>query len=369
MKNLRKLVIASFMLVIAFVAVVSSTYAWFTTSSEATVNDITIGVVDADKSILISSDDTNWGKTVDIDFAGKFTPVTMITANGLFASFQELTTTNDLKPYLKDATKLDEITGYEVPETAPQEGAGGYDEYQAYLLSEAKKGYVEFDLYFQMTAKDAASMSNAAIAMELSKLTATYKDNQNQSNARALSSFRMAIATVTMNGQSEEVTIRQVIEGPGDGRYGIGDQFDATNRWMSIYAESWTDSAEGANPATGGGYVTPDTQNAGKYKLEADYEDSFEKAAIKQNDATQLRHDVVDSVDHYYEYVIENFKQSDYETALANDAVEGYAHIRIFVWMEGWDGDNVNAASGCEYTFELKFYAKDKNLVTVQNNG
>lgn len=64
MKNMKKLIISAFMLVIAFMALVSSTYAWFTSSDVATVSNIQISTVSAD-NLLIAYKDTT---PIDSDF-------------------------------------------------------------------------------------------------------------------------------------------------------------------------------------------------------------------------------------------------------------------------------------------------------------
>ena len=151
MKNLKKLVIASFMLVIAFVAVVSSTYAWFTQGTTAEINDIQIGVVDANKAMLVSTDGTNWSKEIELNYNGKLTPATVMNFTSGELKFQQLSLGNNP---LEDSVALP-VSNLEEPEVVA-EGAEGYDQY---LLDKAAYddavktvgGYVKVELYFQVT--------------------------------------------------------------------------------------------------------------------------------------------------------------------------------------------------------------------------
>ena len=58
MKNMKKLLVSAFMLMIAFVALVTSTYAWFTNSEVATVSNIQISTVSADNLLVAYKDTT-----------------------------------------------------------------------------------------------------------------------------------------------------------------------------------------------------------------------------------------------------------------------------------------------------------------------
>lgn len=338
MKNLRKLVIASFMLVIAFVAVVSSTYAWFTASSDATVKDIQIEVVDASNSLLVSTDGENWGKEIDVQFVGKFTPVTAVTGeNGI--EFRELRTDKNLKPYDVAATLLD------------KSGAANADT--------TKKGYLKFDLWIQLDAKDAATFDADKISIDLTNLHAFAAKSNNQfitdttdenykENAFAVSSFRIYFENQDVQGRNT------MIEGQGTGTYGFGDQFDGNkNAWMSLYAspahaaelaENHSDATE-VSGKTYGPYVTA-PESGSTYTL-AD-QDPIHTGTVVNNTAADQ-----------FEKTIE---KADFLAAnITNNGASGRIHLVVYVWMEGWDGDNVNAASGCLYSFGLNLEVENPN--------
>ena len=185
MKNLKKLVIASFMLVIAFVAVVSSTYAWFTRGTDAKVNDITISVVDAQKSLLIGRENGVWSRNVTVDPVGKMTPVTLVSGNSgtTVTRFDQLKWSDALVPSLEPAEVLKE--GAENAEyiaadatfdaqTVYYTRSGSGTSASPYVYAEAEgitefaantdyfvknpayvaEGYIKFDLYFQITVQE-----------------------------------------------------------------------------------------------------------------------------------------------------------------------------------------------------------------------
>jgi len=353
MKNLKKLVIASFMLVIAFVAVVSSTYAWFTTSSDAKVSDITIGVVDATKSLLISKqqDNLSWSKNLSYDFSGdKYTPVTINTSNKVLDStnpFYELELDNNLYAYYMQAQQLVEAD------------------------NTAQTGYVRLDLVFQIQA--AENLYNSKIYVDVINLHAFAKDVAldvaNDSNAQendyAMSSFRLAFVN---NG-----TVEQIIQGTRTatspdvvGTYGEGNQFKATNAWMQKYAATaaqdyqYTDGENDVTPVVKGGFVTAGANN-GPWELN-DPDDAYDStnSIVKNYNQTTYapaNDNVADA-----EYAISTFYKevacTNAITATDTDVTTGYAKISIYVWMEGWDGDCENLASGGSYRFGLQFQVK-----------
>ena len=415
MKNLKKLVIASFMLVIAFVAVVSSTYAWFTTGKDATVNEISVGVVDASKTMLIGREKDVWSKSVTVKPYGKITPVTLRSdAAGTVGMFQQLIWDSTLTPSFENATALTDeyvktqdqsiqagkdyytlsvndtthvatftkvatpnaenlATYYEQINAAKEyvKASGQYDsEAEYYTLSNntytkvttsssedfanyyvkneayAKpEGYITFDLYFKLTVNDATDWANTSIQMDVTGLHAYNYDEHdqitNEENPRALSSFRLAVA--------ENGTLAQLVEGVGtdmSGRYGEGPQFALSNGWLEMLNNATT------------GYIEKDTVN-NKFVLADTYKDAFSAEDLydAQDNADGVRQ--YDTGDAKFEYVMSCANGSNAEI-VADRSLDGLTKtfkITIYVWMEGWDGDNVNAAASCQYVFGLSFRA------------
>ena len=340
MKNLKKLVIASFMLVIAFVAVVSSTYAWFTASSSAKVNDISIEVVDADYSILISKNGyetvPTWGSSVSFAFNGKVKPVTLV--DGQTREFKSLAIAEG------DTLRVN----YENAEILPGSNV---------VTTTATEGYIVFDLWFQVDAANDETLNGKKIVLDVTGLKAYMWDktlNEGQgdwsttSNDLAVSSFRLAAASVSgvpAQGENESTeAVGAILDHPVQGTraatspdvvgtYGVGQQFVLSNSWMDIYkASSLTQYNDETNP-----------QN---YKLVA--EDTTSKGAVNIDETVATADGTHGEVEIPLVTVLNG------STTVTNQT-RGYAHIRVYVWMEGWDGDCINAAAGCKYVFVLKF--------------
>ena len=381
MKNLRKLVIASFMLVIAFVAVVSSTYAWFTRGTDATVSQIEIGVVDANKSILISKDNNTWVRELDLNFAGKITPTTIEATNsgteqapvyGL-PTFKQIIWSNTLVPSYAAANPLPDkdLASYEQYEVATEyddsvnyytrSGEAGSYVYTGvsvanatafnagtfYTNKEDLVGYITFDLYFQLTVANPSDWDGTYLHMDLTGLDALNFDAQGDltetHNNDAVSSFRMAVAyngaLATILEQQVADTDDQTAGDQPDGRYGSGRQFDINNAWMKKMENS---------------FVAPnDAQNATHYVLN----ETTEQAVY----SLTKTHDTATGADHY-EYDL-SIPASDTAAAdgcvyVSGDGLTRTYKLTVYVWMEGWDGDNVNAAARCQYQFGLSFRAE-----------
>ncbi|MBP5551526.1 MAG: hypothetical protein J6X93_05710 [Bacilli bacterium] len=393
MKNLKKLVIASFMLVIAFVAVVSSTYAWFTQGQDAKVSEISIGVVDASKSILISKDNSSWVRELDLGFDGKITPVTMnATASGSdFTNpvFYQIVWDDELIPSYGDAVELVENTDSDYESFVQCEATDEFDETVIYYVEDSeaesgysaieidedtfdaapttyytnnadKAGYIKFDLYFQINVANTSEWDGTKLHMDLTGLKAYDLDpttgelkklnNEPINNEDAVSSFRMAVLS---NGKLVKIIENQVADidseaegDQNDGRYGVGRQFNINNAWMQKMSNASENDVHT--------FVAPDAAtNATKYELKAKYNEDAYSLTAPHNVATGAGN---------YEYFL-SIEGSDTvaDTALfwkSDDGLTRTYKLTIYVWMEGWDGDNVNAAASCQYRFGLSFRAE-----------
>ena len=415
MKNLKKLVIASFMLVIAFVAVVSSTYAWFTRGQEATVNNISIGVVDASKSLLIGRENGVWSRQVTVTPIGKMTPVTLRgTDADVFTKFQQLEWNDQLEPSLVDSKALHEeyvkaSGSYDQDETYYTKSGNVYtqvtssssEDFAKYYVKDIKAveyikadatafdavnkeyytlsnnvyskvaspvegavadyyeknpqyvgaGYIAFDLYFQITVDVATEWANTMIQMDVNDLRAwNFEDNvaaeANGNNERAMSSFRLAVIEAGTVNQIAKIISGQGVKTPAqgenaavyyDGVYGAGDQFAATNGWLAMLNES--DLNE--NNAV----ITKTTD----FALASTYEDHASKNSTLQK--------TIDTTANVFEYEMSCGEGCNALIETSTDGLTKTFKVTILVWMEGWDGDNINAAANCEYYFGLSFRA------------
>ena len=363
MKNLKKLVIASFMLVIAFVAVVSSTYAWFTQGTEASVNNITIGVVDAEKSLLISKDGTTWAKGLAFDFANKqLTPTTIVTDDGSVDHFNKLMWDDNLNPYLVEATEMEESTV--IPQNV-----------------EHLEGFIKFDLYFQIGVDDATKWATTTLNMDLNALNAL-KDNT--PNALAISSFRLAVA----EGANDNVLTVIESYADGEGRYNSGSQFVKDNGWMALCAKNVAGILSEEDHI-----YTVDAEHNDAHVADTSYAHGplVELNGTGEGNATGATAYQLKAVDAIYGAINEGVYSTTtgkvvdldngttgsgatlapvYELELGANSVNPTTyvestdhlirtyHLVFYVWMEGWDGDCVNAASAVEYMFNLKFKVK-----------
>ena len=379
MKNLRKLVIASFMLVIAFVAVVSSTYAWFTGGNTATISDITIGVVDAEKSMLISKDGQTWSRSIAVNPVGKITPTTLRSSGGM--AFQELDWDEDaqhnLIPVYNSASALKEKgfgnvdeEGFEQVSDVTSANFANYgrklyvkndsDEYVVateyaentsyYIDHSEDKGFVQFDIYFQITVLEANEWATTKINMDIEDLHA-YKGQTAQAseveNKEAASCFRLAVVE-TGTAQNQTATLKQITEynpTDTDGVYGAGDQFGLGNAWFKMLKDYQDANASFTQ-------ALAKEESATVYSLAADYADASSKAVANGGKLVALNYETGN-----YEYVLDTSANNAFVSETADGLTRTYK-ITVYVWMEGWDGDNINASSNVRYIFDLKFQAQ-----------
>ena len=384
MKNLKKLVIASFMLVIAFVAVVSSTYAWFTQGQDATVNTIQIGVVDANKSLLISKDNASWARTLAFGYDGRITPVTMEATssegNYINPAFKQIVWDDELVPSYANATKLDDNTVSNYAQyvqaqsfdssakyytRSGEEGAYTYTVASGvtsanfasgiYFINKADAvGYLELQLYFQIIVARESDWNGTYVHMDLEDLHAYNFTGENgaantqDTNHEAESSFRMA---VVYNGnivrilKTKDETVGSVVY---DGGYGEGKQFAKDSGWMKKMAEQ----ANAANK------FVELQDNADEYNLLATREQAVYGA--KEYDINNAMQE--NTSNPMYEYdlpiALADTLANSGCVYISEDGLTRTYHMTLLVWMEGWDGDNTNAASSCQYQFGLSFRAE-----------
>ena len=386
MKNLKKLVIASFMLVIAFVAVVSSTYAWFTKGQDATVQNITVGVVDANKALLISKDNTNWARQLSFGYDGKITPVTLeATAgdNNTYNTpvFKQIVWSDNLVPYYASVSALTDNTlaAYEQYTVASsfdanakyysRTGEGTDASPYAYAVDSSvtadnfatgthyvnkadEAGYIQMELYFQIIVSKASDWAGH-LYMNLTDVHA-YNYNAagtevdtNSPNYEAESSFRMA---VVYNGNIEKILKKadQTVQSVNyNGHYGEGKQFAKDSGWMKKMAEAanadnkFVELEENATS-----YTLLASRQQAVYGKEADINDGNQEntsTPVYEYDLVTLAEEPSTNADCVYE---------------SQDGLTRTYHLTLLVWMEGWDGDNTNAAAKCAYRFGLSFRAE-----------
>lgn len=298
MKSFRKLILAGVMLVFALVAVVSSTYAWFTTQTEAEVKNIELGAAASGKDLQVSTDGTNWGYIVDLaDLTGtaKLAPVTFSKTDKTFNKI-----VIDSTEANKNKFKYDTASAL-----APGASTG--------------EGYLVYDLYFKT--------SNSSVTELLfdtrSAITSTVGTGE------ILKTLRVMF--VVGDASDDFVDTTTLVYEPNyteDSTYGTGEYFKQANNYIAADAFTHPDLLPfGATP----------TAVAGVYSLDTTF-------ATTEKYTTKTTADVtVDGAASYLEV----------GGLTPNTSVQ----VKVFVWLEGWDGDTTNSAASQSFTLGLKFRA------------
>lgn len=284
MKSSKKLIIASLMLVFAFVAVVSSTFAWFTMQQQADVEEITLNVAAAGKDLQISTtgDEGSYGYTITLgSITGKLTPVTFDASDD---TFKALVFANPDK--------------YLVYENAIAVKPGD---------ALTNEGFFEYDLWFK---------SSESIPVNLDLLTsATTSDNTS-----ALGALRFMF--VEVNGTTEDALTRKIWEPTlGSGSFGKGDFYNPANNYIAYNA--FTNNT----PETNDDFLKVYDSGVGHYELNDTY---FTGRIYTPNTSTGNKFNV---------------------TTLTGGVAK---HIRVRIWLEGWDGDANNTAALAELKGNLQ---------------
>ena len=387
MKNLKKLVIASFMLVIAFVAVVSSTYAWFTQGQDAKVTEISIGVVDANKALLISKDNASWSRNLGFGYDGKITPVTMQATAGENSTyntpvFKEIVWSEQLVPSYANASPVADktIAGYERYTVASSFDANAkyyakstndqnedvytletnvtadnFAQGTHYLDKADNAGYIQMELYFQIIVSKASDWTNSHLYMDLTDLHAYNIVNnavdETSINHEAESSFRMAVVYDGNIVKVLKTADETVGEGQSavtyDGAYGSGKQFDKDSGWMKKMEGIFV-QADNAQAPTKFQLIAPQAV----YGKEANYNPALGDASNVANYDYDLVIPTTETVAQTPDLL------NDGCVYISTDGLTRTYHLTLLVWMEGWDGDNTNAAASCQYRFALSFRAQ-----------
>lgn len=162
MKNLKKLMIASFMLVVAFVALVSSTYAWFSQSNTATVTGIELTAV-AEGNLVVNGGDIVPAKSTKIAYefeegVWKVKPITYSEGWKIPESYTDVefnTGSPDADLKLIDEADFNEST---------EDQIGYYRDYVIYLASSGE-ALEDQKLSVNLALLDADEMFKKALAI------------------------------------------------------------------------------------------------------------------------------------------------------------------------------------------------------------
>lgn len=293
MKNTKKLLIATIMLVFAFVAAVSSTFAWFTMQQEAEVSNLELQAAAAgtDLQVSLTGEDGSYGYTVSLATTGaKLVPVTY---DKLDNKFYQLTI-DDTAGVNKGKYKYEEATPI-APGTA--EGADN-------------EGYLVYDLYFKTSSVDEVNL--------MLDMTSIFGATGGDDNI--LGTLRLMF--VPVNGETLDYNNAIIYEHNynENSTFGTGDYFVDANKYIAYNAFTHTDY-QFLNPIEDGKYTLNDSFfTTRKYTTNEAYDDSNKTLALGTIDNTNA------------------------------------VHYSVRIWLEGWDGDTTSKAATQKFVTYMRFF-------------
>lgn len=320
MKNTRKLLSATLMLVIAFIAVAGSTYAWFTMQSEPEVEDLQVDVFAGDALTVALHDNaleseyyTNitqqmiMAETVNASiFDAKITPVTSKDENG---NLRKLVIGNPSGVYeWNDALK--------------------------------NTDYIAFDLWIKSDKATSVYLKAASI------LPGTTNDTEDEAGAKSARLGFLHTDTTTST-----TTFRVVEPGRTDntiapttqGTYGVGDFFNETY----LTQKGFTGLYDVDGPfysSTLGPLLDP----LNDYKI---IEEDHNMYTIDNTPEDTLDDDFT---------IITNYTVPSSTAGGSNQAIveleaDVAEKVTVMIWIDGWDGDCVDDAQSAKLKFAFQF--------------
>ena len=367
MKNARKLFTASIMLLVAFFAVVTATYAWFTVQTTPEIGNINFGVTEGEGVYFSLYPDKGWSNNltgdeiydylglysgVDSNKTYKYTykPVSpSATASGFIATFNKLQLV--LNPeFGKNQYQFADVTS-EIPSSAATES-----KYSVGTTTEA--GYLAFNLYFKSVKPVDLYLYGAKVYTDSSVVDEPVKSINEAAAKMARIGFVPKMDT--------ELTAKQ--------------------RVLRIFNPS-TYSAESnaaSRSAIGGGAFYA---KANVEKLFRDMINKKENNFLKLNDPEQDEYytfgdhpsvvNMSSAIQNSYNmnllrgtFTVDGDSHVDSQTnehgqpIISIPAWDGenidangtnYVYVTIYLWLEGWDNNSVDAAQNGEFQLDFKF--------------
>lgn len=305
MKSIKKLIMASLMLVLAFVGVVASTFAWFTMQNQVNVDQLEMSVSEAGNDLQISSDGILFDYRVSVSVpTGELVPVTLMDDDWSTA------------PILFNSLVLNpETSKYEYAPASPitsAEGSTGYFQFNLWFRSEEA-----ITVKFNVTDFDAYLQANIGLDPQDAEIIKTLR-----------------IMFVEVDQDDSDAYVSHVIYEPWydeESTYGNGDFFSSLNPYIS---GAFSDFVDG--PVSD--VYTLKAAHAGEY--------------------TALNLDSVAGVDAPTEpEVLPVADQTDLYINIATTEEGNVAGTKVvvYIWVEGWDGDTTNNAALSAIKAYLKF--------------
>jgi len=307
MKNLKKLILSGILLVVALVAAVSSTLAWFTMQQDASVNDMELGAASEGLDLQISTDNTNWGYVVTVASPnGALLKPTTFDKSG--TAFKELA-------FDTDATNEDKNKFKYVDTTAIEPGAT------------TGEGYLTFDLYFKSSNEN---IKNLYLNITESLLNTDLENKTILSTVRMMFIVQEDTSSSSLTAYDSTNTLIYEPNYEETSTYGNGAYFLQANNYIAANAFTHTSYKFLNDELTSGYYTLNDTFFADrKYTTKND------------NDATTI--------------------DTDEKGLLITNTMEANTvlKVKVCIWLEGWDGDTNNTVSLANFVAKLKFTATE----------
>jgi len=299
MKSTKKLLMATLMLVVAFVAASSATFAWFTMRQEATVSDINLqaATYGEDLQISLTGETDKFGFNVTLPaIYGQLNPVTFDKTDKAFYTLEVDEETFKFKQVVTTDNVMDGVLGTPVD------------------------GYLEFDLWFRTTNTEVNTLN-----FDVSSVFTTTDEEE----AEVLDTLRvMFIPTTSESGYADFTDPTTLIfENATDnntGTYGTGDYFVQDNKFIAADAFKNT------------GFLS---EAAGEFVLDGD--------------AYQLDETFTTSSQYTSTLAPEEGNVLRISALTAGTDLR----VRVVIWIEGWDGDTTNNAALQHFVAGLKFSA------------
>lgn len=301
MKSIKKLIMASLMLVLAFVGVVASTFAWFTMQNQVDVDNIQLNVSEAGDDLQISTDGSAFSYNVGLTTPeGELIPVTFLQSD---KSFQTL----DLNENVYEYVAASAIAGA---------GTQGYLTFNLWFRSAEA-----LDVKFNATAFEDALTSNAVEPEDL----------------EAIKTLRIMFVQLDELDAEVSRTIYEPFYIDGSSTYGTGNFFDASKTYVSDSFSSFLDAPE-----------TGDNTSETHYALKT------AQVTANQYTANNLTSGVaVPTNTEVLPLALQDDMFLNVATTVANNAAG--TKVAVYIWIEGWDGNTTNDAAMSSITAYLMF--------------
>ena len=315
MKNTRKLLMAALMLVVAFAAVVSSTYAWFTLSNPLVVEDINVSVSESSGIYMAvknkDNDTYTWRTSLteamlkagkDSNFATKYAPVCMEVSNDAinFGSFKKLNTAGN---------------GVEA-------AAAGTE-------------YTTFTIYFKAdkeTVLDLTSILAAATGTDSSMAASSMLRVAVQGKGKEASALSEAKGWRKYDDKTSGI---EVVSDATVGTTTYPSFYSATNPAYNAFVKSGALDASNTPPIDGNALLDGSTTT---YK--------YAKIGLTGYTGYKSLHDALVSTN-------QNKYPAQIVTVPAYTTDADIVSITFTIWLEGWDSLATDALAGTQFSFNF----------------